>query len=422
MQQLKPSFVIDLESANLDSACSRKLWFHKYHREHGITANTALLSNEMYQATLSDMRTIALMQDISQAAIQEMIDDVLLSLVPADLTNTRAMELLYRRLGWLAAYALFVEPQIRKIYRTIDIAEESYLDRDSLRILLPTSGRLLQHRNNHQIEHRDFVQTGTINAKWRDGWQWNIRPHLSLLAIRESLSMKVDFARITGLATGFVPALPNPQLHHPYVYAYFNVATHEWTHQFKLKDEDGGTWKERPVWEFHGSLTDWVIRLGSTIAEQQFPLSPKIPLNGRIVEEWLARRLHRERHLHAVKTVCQTNLAIRNLHFPMQTDQCAPVHTAPCPYKDLCWSEPFMSAALTTTHFTLNTAPPEAPSSASATRPLSWLSPPTETLSERIEAAIDAGRASVVEGFVPCARPVAPLKIALPPSLSELPY
>lgn len=400
----RPIFLTTLQEASTDDACSMKLWYSKFQRGGGLTPNASLLSDEMYQATLSDMRTIALMEDISQAAIQEMIDEILSQLSSDDHLNYRAKELLYRRLGWMSAYALFVEPQIRKIYETIDIEEEADIERESLMVRVQTGGRLLRHKQSNQIEHREFVMTATANAKWRDSWEWNIRPHLNFMAIREGLGKTLMWSRIIGLNTGFVANVENAQLHHPYVYGHFNQTTGEWTHAFKLKDEDGGTWRERPVWDYPGGLTDWVMKVGPVIAEQQFPLSPKIGLNRRLVDEWLQHRLHRERQIQSMKISAQDNPLIRNLHFPRRTDQCAPVHAAQCAFKDLCWSEPFMSAALQSTKFTVNLPLLLTQAPAEPIRPIPTIPPQRQalaTLSDLVEKAISEGRAEVVEGFVP---------------------
>lgn len=402
----QPIFVTTLKEANLDDSCPQKLWYAKFQRGSGIVPNTEILPNEMFEATLSDMQTVSLMQDISPGAIQEVIDGVLHGLSSQDLKNTRAMELLYRRLGWMAAYAIFVEPQIRKIYATIDIPDTTWIERESLRVNTPTSGRLLRNRQNGQVEHREFVLTGSANAKWRESWEWNIRPHLTLLAIREGLGQKIDFCRIIGLNTGFTSSVPGAQLHHPYVYGHFNKTTGEWSHLFKLTDEDGGSWVERPVWEYGLTLIEWVIKVGATVADQQFPLSPKIPLNQRVVNLWLQRRLFRERHLQSMKVTAQDNMYLRNLHFPMKTEACAPIHSAPCAFKDLCWSEPFMSAALMSQKFTPNNPllkveeVREIPTVTveDSILPLAAL---RQTLSDRVEAAIGAGRSEVVSGFVP---------------------
>jgi hypothetical protein len=44
------------------------------------------------------------------------------------------MELLYRRLGWMNAFALFIEPGIRRLYLTIPMDEEITLDRAPLSV------------------------------------------------------------------------------------------------------------------------------------------------------------------------------------------------------------------------------------------------------------------------------------------------
>lgn len=397
------------QDAEIDETCSQKLWYMRFHKGSGLVSNDHVLHDEMLEASLNDMRTIGQMEDLSATAIQQVIDDVLSTLTPADHKDVRSKELLYRRLGWFAAYALFIEPQIRKIYDLLDVPPQVTVQWDNLRILVPT-GRLLRHKLSKQIEHREFVHCAVENLRWREQWEYNIRPHLTHRALNDSLEDKVAWTRVCGLQTGFTSSRPAGQLHHPYVYAQYNAQTYEWSHNFKFHDQDGGTWSERPVWEYGGGLTAWVQMCGRDVAERQFPLSPNIPLNTRLVQDWLIARNFRERNIATHKHSGQNNEALRKMHFPRRTTQCMPLYSRPCRFKNLCYSEPFMAQALEIRDFTprLTAKPP--------------IVTPPPTLSERLESAIEQGRASVVD-FLPLHQPLAlpaPTVIDIQPSTEEI--
>lgn len=386
---VQPLFLTDPALSALDDSCGMKLWYARFQSGGGITPLKDILTNEMLTATQMDLRMLGQMEDISPEMIQSLIDEILAGVGKDNLNNNiRSRELLYRRLGWFASYAIFIEPHQRKLYKPVPIEEEIDFNRSPLLIRI-NPGRVLYNASTQEIEHREFVPTSSVSAKWRDGWEWNIQPHISLIAVREHLQRRVHWSRIQGLNTGYVSSISNAQLHHPYVYAHFNKKTGEWTHQFKFQDQDNGDWVEKPIWESPLSIVEWVRKCGATIAETQFPLSPKIPVNEAMVQAWVARKIHRERQIHSMKLACQDNKSLRAVHFPQITSECSPVHSAPCAFKDLCWSTPFMSAAILNKDFKVNL--PILLTSA-------HVQPSMITLSERVEQAIIDGRASTVEG------------------------
>lgn len=384
-----PLLITDPTLAALDDSCGMKLWYARFQSGGGVTATKDILSTEMLAATQTDLRMLGQMEDIHPDTIQGLINEILNGIGYETLgKNIRSRELLYRRLGWFAAYAIFIEPHQRKLYTPIPIDAEIDFNRNPLLVRM-NPGRVLFNSSTSEVEHREFVPTQSVSARWREGWEWNIQPHLSLVAVREHLQRRIHWGRIQGLNTGYISSTENAQLHHPYVYAHFNKLTGEWTHNFKFQDQDGGNWVERPIWESPLSIVEWIRKCGPTVAETQFPLSPKIPVNEEMVQAWVARKIHRERQIHAMKIACQDNKALRAIHFPQVTSECAPANNVACVYKNLCWSTPFVRSALLNKDFKVNLP-------LLLTR--EQVQPPMITLSERVEQAIIDGRASTVEG------------------------
>lgn len=382
----RPIFLTTPEDAAADDLCGMKLWYRRYEQGGGITPKGELLRTEMLEATQSDMRILATLPDISKEAIQSLIDEILYAIPPDQQGDIRAKELLYRRLGWFASYAMFMEPGIRRLYDTLPIEEEIDLDRHPL-VIRMKSGRLLRHKHGYRVEHRFFVPTSVSSEKWRSRWEFDIYPQLLLQGAQENYEGKVDFARIVGLNVGVSPSIPDAPLHHPYVYAFFNKLTGEWTNKFKRQDEDGGQWIERGVWESPLSITTWVDKCGAAVADNQFPLSAQVALNRTMMQRWLDRRLYRERNLQTVKIGCKEASGLRNIHFPVHTEQCAPINGAPCDFRHLCWSEQFMRDALLRTKFNVNLP-------ALLTNPVP---PKPPTLSQLVEDAMQQAAEEVAE-------------------------
>lgn len=392
---VRPIFLTTPEEVAFDESCGMKLWYRKYQNGGGIKPRHEVLRDEMLEATRSDMRILSTMPDISKEAIQEQIDYILTGIPTDQQGELRAKELLYRRLGWFAAYALFIEPGIRRSYDTMELDEEIDLDRSPL-VVRMRGGRLLRHKHGYRVEHRAFVTTQMATEKWRARWEFDILPHLYLLAAREAQEHKVDFSRMVGLNVGITAATPDAPLNHPYVYAYFNRNSGEWTHKFKMHDEDGGSWYQRPIWECPLSLTTWVEKCGEHIAEGQFPLSPQIPINAGMVQRWIDRRLYRERNIQPMKSGCRENNSLRNIHFPSITTECAPLHGPACVFKDLCWSETFMRDALLRTQFAVN-LPLLLTHSADLDKPIVVPPLPRKTLSELVEKTMEDARQEAEE-------------------------
>lgn len=388
----RPIYLTTPEEVAFDESCGMKLWYRKYQNGGGITPKEEMLKNEMLEATRSDLRILSQMTDITVPVIQEQIDYILTGIPHDQAGDLRAKELLYRRLGWFAAFAIYMEPGIRRMHDTIPLEEEIDLDRSPLIIRLKT-GRLLRHKAGYQVEHRFYVPAIAATERWRAQWEWNILPHLNLLAAREAQEHQVHFGRIVGLNVGITPSIPDGKLHHPYVYGYHNKDTGEWTHQFKMSDDTA--WVQRPIWEAPFSISTWVQKCGQTVAENQFPMSPRVPYNHTMVQKWLDRRLYRERNIQPLKIGCKENNSLRNIHFPSITAECAPLHAPHCAFKDLCWSEQFMRDALIKTQFTANlpvllTQVVEEFPSYPSDKPTTF--PVRQTLSEMLEQSMQEAR------------------------------
>jgi hypothetical protein len=153
--------------------------------------------------------------------------------------------------------------------------------------------------------------------------------HIGIAAAQEEIEQKVSFGQVMGLMKGYYS---DGRLHHPYVWGYYNHREDKWSHEYQR----GMDWVPMPVWEYKGGLIEWVKRCGEEVAAGQFPLSPPIFLNHRMLDEWVQRRLRRQRQIRNVKAVCQQDLAKRAIHFERITRSCRPPFGDPCPYLLAC--------------------------------------------------------------------------------------
>lgn len=333
----KVIMLTDVTSARTDDLCGRAYWYSTLEGGRGIVPKSEVIAQRVLQETFTDLRTLTTLSeaDLSADNMEVAVNEILGMLSPEDKRDRASMELLYRRLGWLVAFALYQEPYLRRAYETIPIAPEILLSHDSLRVKVET-GRVLRYRNCKEVVYRSYIPTSFISARWRGQWQKSAQPHIEMKAVEEAIGKKVDAMQVMGLAKGFYSRPGNMGLSHPYVLGHYHAATKEWSHNYMIGKGDG--WVERPIWEYEEGLVNWVLKCGREVADAQFPLTTRITYKQEVLDAWLAHRVHRERAILGMTADCHANLHLRNVHFPQNTLSCTPLFGEPCPYDWLCWT------------------------------------------------------------------------------------
>lgn len=330
-------FLTDVSSAEMDDTCGMRYWFNKLECENGILNKDNVVSQLLDTEIHNDLRTLSKLADISPHSIQLLVDDILSKLTAEDRQDIKKMELLYRRLGWFAAFAMFIEPEIRKDYVTLPIDEAIVLDKDPLWVA-DYPDRLLKHKLTGDVILREYVQMGPAlsQEKWLQSWHYNIRLHVALAAAKEAVkdpTLVPKTAQVMGMSRGFKSTM-DQRLVHPYVWGYYNKQREEWSHINAGQTQE---WTLAPVWTFPGGIVAWVRQCGESVARSQFQLSPNVYLNEKVLDEWCNRRLHREREINGVKDGAQINKHLRSVYFGKATSQCY-IGAEPCPYLHACWS------------------------------------------------------------------------------------
>lgn len=342
-------FIADLPDVQADETCSMRFWHAKLEGGKGMTRAIDVIPNMIEESVHADLRAIAEMEDLSPAHITSIIDDILSDITPEDTINVRKMEMLYRRLGWLAAFALYIEPDIRKDFTTIPWEGEMLLNRDPL-FMLAHPDRLLRGKVTDEVIYREYVPMpkGLTHRPWLHSWHYNMRLHLGIAAAEETLKESVHFGQVMGLNRGYHSVL-DARMRHPYVYAYRNKKNDEWA-----TASGGDEWELFPLWQFPGGVVQWVQLCGKHVAEGQFPLSPAVVLKPDLLTSWLGHRLHREREIATFRTPCTVNPHLRKVYFPVNTAHCAPPSGEKCPYLDACWDKTVQAQPFQSGRYVLN--------------------------------------------------------------------
>jgi hypothetical protein len=325
----KTIYVTDRSAADLDDKCGMAFWWNRIQDDIGIVPASEHDALTVGKEIHDDLQRIAEAEDPAEEAekIAAQVTQVPDGALPL------AKEKAYRRAGWAIAFALYIEPTIRKNWENVRVEGELILDRTPLWVPV-TPDRVLRHKEQRGLyQYKEYKSSITANKNWLDSWRYSIQLQIGLKAIEEETGIKPGYAQIMALIKGDER---DGRLRHPYTWGYYNSSTREWTHDYAKARSSA--WDLRPVWEFPEGISGWVKHCGNEVAESQFPHTPPVTLNERMLNLWVARKQARMQQINIVRESCKVDPVMRNVFFEMRTNQCRPAFGAPCPYQMACWN------------------------------------------------------------------------------------
>lgn len=326
----------DRSGAEIDDKCGMMYWMNRIEGGIGISPTKKALPLLIGSETHNDLATIAKMSDIRPEAISELVDDLLSELTPAQRENTTAMELFYRRLGWLVAFALYMEPRIRAEWDNVWIEDELILKRDPLYVPVTPDRILRSKKDSDHLIYKEYKTVTRAWSSWVQSWQFAIQLHIGIAAAQEELGQTINYAQVMGLQKGYY-SQADDRLNHPYTWGYYNERTSEWEHRYDFARDKA--WVKMPVWEYPGGIVKWVQLCGEEVGLGQFPHSAPVFLNPRMLDEWVARRKRRQFQIKGVRERCRTDEKLRAIYFERRQAQCrSPYTREACPYLLACWN------------------------------------------------------------------------------------
>lgn len=341
LEKGKTIYLTDRSAVETDDQCGMKFWWNRLAEGTGVVpvANAEALA--VGAQIHEDMALVAELEDLTPASLDAIVQGILSKLTDEDKQNQHAMELLYRRIGWFTAWALFKEPEIRAKWQNTRIEGELILDRSPLWVqvtpdrLMVERSPLLETGTSRKVKYLEYKTTISASKKWTESWRYAIQLHTSLAAVQEEFGQPITYGQVVGLLKGSY-SLSDNRLTHPYVWGYYNASSGQWTHDYSKSRS--AAWTARPVWEYEGGVVKWVQSCGQAVADNQFPTSPPIFLDQRMLNQWIRRRIAREQQINAVKEICLKNSEIRDIYFESRTNRCKPAFGDHCPYLSLCWN------------------------------------------------------------------------------------
>lgn len=329
-----PPFLIDRSGAELDDQCGQAFWWNRLEGKRGIMPRAEAAALQVGREIHEDLATIAVGPDVSPDGLHRWAS-ALLSGMAGDEPSQQVLEFLYRRLGWVVAFALFVEPTIRETFENVLVEGELILDRSPL-LVATTPDRILRHRQEGYLVYREYKSTISAGPKWMDSWAYAPQLHTGMAAVSEEFGEPVRYAQVMGLLKG-TPSYTDGRLLHPFVWGYYNEKTGGWTSEYENAKSSG--WRPMPVWEYPRGVVAWITEVvGREAALAVFPHTAPVFYNARLLEDWIRRRTHREQVIAAVKEECRSDPATRAIYFERRTRSCRPAFGDACPYRLACWN------------------------------------------------------------------------------------
>src|SRR3990167_5087705 len=326
MESTSPILLTDRTTIETDWTCGQKRYWYKEYGSGGIVPKDEPAYFEEGRDIHDNLANLAGNADPLEWT-RCVVATEMARVERQNITGQLELETLYRRLGWLLAFAKWIEPGVRAEYETISVEGEVILDRAPLWIAC-TPDRILRRRDDGRLVYREYKTTKKTSYEWMNYWPHAVQLHLGIKAVEEEMGERMGFAHVQGLFKGYVK---EGKLRHPYTWAYSNGE--KWQ-----KDWKGG-WDLRPVWEYPGGLEAWVDCLGEEVSRTQCPYSAPIFLDDRLVEELVEQVRQREQ---AVRVYHQTDVADRayqhQWYFPQRFSQCRPMFGSPCAYREACWN------------------------------------------------------------------------------------
>lgn len=338
-QSLK-GYWVELMEADKEVGCKRLYWNRMLERGTGLLAKGEILSEQMEAASREDMRMLRAAQDLTIPTLEKVIGEILQGAQNEPTHNYLAKELLWRRLGWVAAQALFFEPALRSHYDYVELPETIVINKDPMFIHTPL-GILLRDKFTGEFIYRD-IQLGPCTTPWLDHFAYRGWPQLVMQGLSEELKVKVETMQVVGLnnQTGITTdrTLTPGAWRNPYVYGKWHITGGTWSpYRASERIEYANQTRPKAIWEHPLGLVRWVQSCGGEVAMEQIKVSPKIRLDKAKVSHWLTQRLHREEQLEvaAIQPITPKMLAT---YFPQNGHHCIDLLTGKqCAYHLPCW-------------------------------------------------------------------------------------
>lgn len=321
--------IIDRTTITTDWQCRKMRWWF---REEGGTGMVPVVEPVYFEdGRLMHEDLAALGEAVDPAArAADLAAEIMTGIGAAD--SFLDKERITWRAGMAAAYGTFVEPWLRGYYTHVSAEQEFVLRRGDLWVPCTPDRLMREIGGGGRLIYREYKSLKAVRWGWAEHWQTAPQLHIGLKAVEEETGERPAFAQIMGVIKG---EWRDGRLRHPYVWAYRNEKTEEWTSIYSP------SLTPTPVWEYPGGVVEWVKVCGIDTAWKVFPFSTPVGLDDRLVETLLREVGAREGWIaYARKFGLAADAPVMlDNYFPHTYERCQPVIGSRCVYFDACHNE-----------------------------------------------------------------------------------
>lgn len=318
----------DRSRVTTDWQCPRRrYWQYEYAGKGVVTGTTALelhmgtvlhdgLAAIAGGASVDDIAPLAYQQLYTALATEDDYDTINFANEQATLVE-----------GLLRGFARHVWPALCERYPTIiAIEQEMTYEHDGL--VFMSKPDLILADSSEEWVYIEYKSTSTKKTEWINSWNTAVQLHSTVKAVEATLGKAPSSVIVQGFYKGFESY---GKQNSPFCYAYSRKGQPPFSKDEVRYDYAAG-FRRTPTWEMEGGVKAWVEKMPDTLLADQFPQTPPIFLDEKLIEKFFEQRALRE------KEIAAATEASLDASFPQKFDACSPGWGRGCPYKQLCFS------------------------------------------------------------------------------------
>lgn len=198
---------------------------------------------------------------------------------------------------------------------------------------------LVRRDKNGDLWVFEWKTTSSNKEEWIHQWETAVQVHAQIKTVEEALNEPVAGCIVQGFYKSYVSQYN--RLESIFAYGYHHPGNPpfekpRWAYEWK------GGLKKAPVWTRDGGVRQWVAEMPPSLLATQFPQTPPIFVNERMVSQFFLEQGQREIEIRKARIVDPEDGHIyidpekMAALFPHHFESCN-AWNRPCPYKRLCF-------------------------------------------------------------------------------------
>lgn len=332
-------------AATTDWACPRKRYWNYEHDGRGVSPPETQI--ELYLGTLIHDGVYGLVQghDID-TIVKAGVEQLRTKLLEGRELDADAQHLADEQCalaeGMLRGFNKAVWPGIRAQYPDVVLVEKELvydykLAGQAMRFLAKPD---LVLRGPDGLVYFEWKTTSSNKEEWIHQWETAVQLHSACRAIEAQLGEPVTQVIVQGFYKSYVSQYN--RLESIFCYGYHSPGNPPFEKARWAYDWKNGM-RKAPTWQRDGGVRRWIEEMPPSLLASQFPQTPPIFVNERLVEAFFRQQGLREQTIRDgrewLKERPEDAEQIMDSIFPQHWDSCN-MYNRPCPYKRLCFGAP----------------------------------------------------------------------------------